>query len=292
MAEKQLINCLRNETVVVRHIPRESRMVGNNPRHVLFGGMAESAYRKLTVPMLRSGQLQNVLTDEEKDYLEQALGLPDNGLSLYRTENNYWKSLYVRLEKTETRLNLSDPNDYIKYKVLLANKNLVCPDLKTLQEYPKATYEYVIVAEGEESKANMSRLNARKEAYKEYGKIEGNKDILRLIVESMTARPVASSTRVEQLAEQIDTLIENDAKTFLTIVQDPLLKTKVLIRNGIEAGVIADRGGMLYMRADNHPLCNQGDPTLSVAADYLNQPKNQEMKFAIEAKVKAYKENK
>lgn len=292
MAEKHLINCLRNETVLVRHIPRESRMVGNNPRHVLYGGMAESAYRKLTVPMLRSGQLQNVLTDDEKDYLEQALGLPDNGLSVYRQENNYWMDLYVRLEKTETRLNLSDPNDYIKYKVLLANKNLVCPDLKTLQESPKATYEYVIIADGEESKASMSRLNARKEAYKEYGKIEGDKDVLRLIVESMTARPVASSTKIEQLAEQIDTLIENDAKTFLAIVQDPLLKTKVLIRNGIEAGVIADRGGMLYMRADNHPLCNQGDPTLSVAAEYLNQPKNQEMKFAIEAKVKAFKENK
>lgn len=292
MAEKHLINCLRNETVLVRHIPRESRMVGNNPRHVLYGGMAESAYRKLTVPMLRSGQLQNVLTDDEKDYLEQVLGLPDNGLSVYRQENNYWMDLYVRLEKTETRLNLSDPNDYIKYKVLLANKNLVCPDLKTLQESPKATYEYVIIADGEESKASMSRLNARKEAYKEYGKIEGDKDVLRLIVESMTARPVASSTKIEQLAEQIDTLIENDAKTFLAIVQDPLLKTKVLIRNGIEAGVIADRGGMLYMRADNHPLCNQGDPTLSVAAEYLNQPKNQEMKFAIEAKVKAFKENK
>ena len=292
MAEKQLINCLRNETVVIRHIPRESRMVGNNPKHVLYGGMAESSYRKLTVPMLRSGQLQNILTDEEKDYLETALGLPDNGLSIYRPENNYWKNLYVRLEKTETRLNLSDPNDYIKYKVLLANKNLICPDLKTLQEYPKATYEYVIIAEGEESKANMTRLNARKEAYKEYGKIENDKDTLRLIVESMTARPVASSTKIEVLAEQIDTLIENDAKTFLALVQDPLLKTKVLIRNGIEAGVIADRGGMLYMRADNHPLCNQGDPTLSVAADYLNQPKNQEMKFAIEAKVKAFKESK
>lgn len=292
MAEKQLISCLRNETVVIRHIPRESRMVGNNPRHVLYGGMAESSYRKLTVPMLRSGQLQNVLTDEEKDYLETALGLPDNGLSVYRPENNFWRNLYVRLEKSETRLHLNDPNDYIKYKVLLANKNLVCPDLKTLQEAPKATYEYVIIAEGEESKANMSRLNARKEAYKEYGKIENNKDVLRLIVESMTARPVASTVKIEQLAEQIDTLIENDAKTFLTIVQDPLLKTKVLIRNGIEAGVISDRGGLLYMRADNHPLCNQGDPTLSVAADYLNQPKNQEMKFAIEAKVKAYKESK
>ena len=246
MEEKKLINCLRKETVVVRHIPREYRLAGNNPKHVLSEGMADSAYRMLTVPMLRSGQLQDVLTTDEKDYLESALGLPDNGLSVYRTENNYWKSLYVRLEKTETYLDLSNPNDYIKYKVLLANKNLVCPDIKTLQDAPKATYQYVIISEGEEAKANMGRINARKEAYKEYGKIENDKDVLRLIVETMTSRPVASSTSLAKLAESVDNLIENNAKTFLSVAQDPLLRTKVLIRNGIEAGAIVDRGGLLY----------------------------------------------
>lgn len=290
--KENLINCLRNEIITVRHIPKDSPMIGNNPKHFLSGAMAESSYDLLTVPMLRSGQLQDVLTKDEKDYLEVALGLPDNGLSVYRPENNYWKSLYVRLEKHENRLDLSKPDDYIKYKVLLANKNLICPNLKTLQEKPKATYKYVIVAEGEETKANMKRLSARKEAYKEYGKIEDDKDTLRLIVETMTSRPVALTTKIEQLAEKIDVLIENDAKMFLTIIQDPLLKTKVLIRSAIEAGVIADRGGMLYMRADNLPLCDGGDPTLSVAAQFLNQPKNQELKFGIEAKVKAYKESK
>lgn len=288
---ENLINCLRKEIIVVRHIPREYRLAGNNPKHVLSEGMAESSYRKLTVPMLRSGQLQDVLTTDEKKYLEKTLGLPDNGLSVYRTENNYWLNLYIRLEKTETKLDLSNPYDYIKYKVLLANKNLVCPDLKTLQEKPKATYEYVMISEGEESKVNMGRINARKEAYKEYGKIENDKDILRLVVETMTSRPVARTTSVEKLAEQIDNLIENNAKLFLSIIQDPLLKTKVLIRNGIEAGVIADRGGMLYMRADNLPLCDSGDPSLSVAAAFLNQPKNQELKFGIEARVKEFKES-
>lgn len=292
MSDKELINPLRNERVVVRHIPRESRMTGNNPRHVLSGGMAESAYRMLTVPMLRSGQIVDVLTNNEKEYLEKALGLPDNGLSIYRTENNFWSNFFVRLEKTENILDLSNPMDYIKYKTLLANKNLICPNLKTLQDSPKTTYEYVIIAEGEESKASMKRISARKEAYKEYGKIENDKDTLRLIVETMTSRPVASTTKLEQLAEKIDNLIENDAKMFLSIIQDPLLSTKVLIRNAIEAGVISDRGGMLYMRADNLPLCDGGDPTLSVAAQYLNQPKNQELKLGIDAKVRAYKENK
>lgn len=289
MSEKNLVNCLRNETVVIRHIPREYRLAGNNPKHVLSEGMADSAYNMYTVPMLRNGQLQDVLTDDEKDYLEKALGLPDNGLSIYRTEDNFWKNQFVRLEKSETVLHLNNPQDYIKYKILLANKNLICPDLKTLQDKPKATYQYVIIAQGEEAKANMGRVNARKEAYKEFGKVENDKDVLRLIVETMTSRPVASSTSIEQLAGQIDNLIENNAKMFLSIIKDPLLKTKVLIRNGIEAGVIVDRSGLLFMRDNGAPLCESGDSTLSVAADYLNRPKNQELKFSIEARVKEYK---
>ena len=36
------VNILRNERVIVRHIPKETGMV-TNPKHVLYGGMAEGA---------------------------------------------------------------------------------------------------------------------------------------------------------------------------------------------------------------------------------------------------------
>ena len=43
-----LINCLRNERVIVRYIPRQSRMV-TNPKHILYGGMAENAKRTFEI---------------------------------------------------------------------------------------------------------------------------------------------------------------------------------------------------------------------------------------------------
>ena len=46
------------------------------------------------------------------------------------------------------------------------------------------------------------------------------------------------------------------------------------------------------MRDSNTPLCDSGDPTLSVAAEYINRPKNQELRLLIQNKVKEYKENK
>lgn len=283
-------NCLRNETVIVKHVPRESSMVGNNPKHVLSGGMAENSYRELICPVLRSGQLVDVLTKDEKAYLEKVMGLPDDALSVYRADN-YWKKKKVRLYKSDNRLDLSNPDDYIKYKILLANSNIVCPNLQTLADRPKASYEFVMIAEGDEAKASMKRMGARKEAYMEYGKIEDDLPTMRVVIESLTGRAVASTSKKEQLVDRLDTLIENDASMFLKVVRDPYLKTKVLIREAVQMGVVVDRAGNLYIRDGNVPMCDSGDSTLSVASAWLNQPKNQEVKFSIEAKIKAQKEN-
>ena len=55
-------SCLRKEIVTVRHINRPTGLV-TNPKHVLYGGMAETAVRYFTVPLLeKSGTLKNVLT--------------------------------------------------------------------------------------------------------------------------------------------------------------------------------------------------------------------------------------
>lgn len=291
-SEEGLVSCLRNEKVVIKHIPRENSMVGNNPKHVLYGGMAEGSVRKYVVPQLRNGQLVDVLTKEEKDYLEYYLGLQDNDLSVFKTHDNYWKKQMVVLPKEDSYLDLSNPNDYIKYKILLHNSNAIAPNLEALQTNPKATYEYVMVREDEENKVNRRRIDATKAAYKEYGKIENDADVMRVVIETITARPTAPTMNLDAMANKIDELIQNDAKLFLKVVQDPMLNTKVLIRNAIEAGVISNRGGQLYLREGSVPLCSKGEPTLSVAAAFLNEPKNQELRFTIEAKVNQYKESK
>lgn len=287
-----LENCLRNEIVIVKHLPKENSLAGNNPKHVLSEGMADSAYRELMCPVLRSGQLVDVLTKNEKAYLEKVMGLPDDALSVYRTQDNYWKKKRVRLYKSPNRFDLSNPEEYISYKILKANTNIVCPDMQTLSNLPKASYEYVIIAEGDEAKASLKRIGARKEAYMEYGKIEDDLPTLRVIIEALTGRAVAQTAKKEQLVEKIDNLIEKDAKMFLSVIRDPMLKTKVLIREAINAGVITDRAGNLFIKDGNIPMCDSGDSTLSVASAWLNQPRNQETKFTIEAKIKAVKENK
>lgn len=285
--DKPLISCLRNERIIVRHVPKEGGLV-TNPKHILYGGMAENAVRYFTVPILESsGAYKNVLTDDEKAFLEEVMGLEYNALSVYKKENNYWSNYQVRLTKQDNFLDLSVPDDYIKYKVLKANSNFIADSLEILQDKPKATYQFVMIREGEEESNESEKLSATMRCYMEYGKIKDDKDTLKCIIELIDGRPIAANSKIELLQGKINNLIQADSKLFLKIITDPLLSTKVLINKAIEAGVISKRGDQYYLISSNSPLCgNNEDPTLNVAARYLNLPKNQELKLSIEAKIK------
>lgn len=284
--DEPIVNCLRNERVIVKHVPKETGIV-RDPKHILYGGMAEGAVRWLTVPRLTSGVYVNVLTNAEKACLEEVMGLEYNALSIYNKVDNFWDNYQVRLTKQDNFLNLADPDDYIKYKVLLANKDLIAPSLQDLEDHPKATYQFVIIHENEESQASKKKMNATMQAYMEFGKIQENTDILRTIIETIDGRPTSKNSKVEFLQEKVGKLIQADAKLFVRVATDPLLSTKVLIKKAIEGGLISNRGGMLYLKADGTPLCGDNEePTLNIAARFLNLPKNQDLKFSLEAKLK------
>lgn len=284
------VNCLRNERVIIRHIPKPSGMV-QNPKHVLFGGMAENATKTFVVPKLTSGMFVNVLTDNEKKCLEEIMGLEYNALSIYKKIDNFWDDSNengisrVRLHKQDNYLNLNDPEDYIRYKILLANKNFIASSLQELEDHPKATYQFVIVSEGEETQSALKNMRAKDKCLMEFGKISEDANTLRTIIELIDGRPIAKSTKLDFLQLKARDLIDSQSKHFLKVISDPLLSTKVLIRNAAEAGIIQNR--------DNHylykgiPLCGDNEEsTLNNAAIYLNLPKNQELKFSIEAKLK------
>lgn len=281
----EIISCLRNERVIVKFVPKANNKI-NDKKHLAYGGMMENAIRVFTTPMLSSGSYKNVLTNSEKAYLEYIMGLDENALSIHAKKDNFWDTFVVRLTKQDNVLDLSDPMDYIKYKVLLANSGLVAPSMKALKNAPKATYQFVIIENGDEFSDVRDKVNSTMKCYEEFGKIKDNFDVLKCIIETIDGRSIADNTKIEFMQEKAYEIINSDAKIFLKTVTDPYLKTKVLIKKAVDAGVIAVRGGFYYLKSDNSPLCgNSEDPTFSVAAAFLSLPKNQELKFSIEAKL-------
>ena len=289
--EKPLVNCLKNEQIIIRYLPRQSRMI-TNPKHVLFGGMAENATRTFVVPMLSSGRYVNVLTDSEKDFLEELMGLPPNALSIYKKVDNFWDDANeagiskVTLRKQDNYLNLANVEDYIRYKILLANKDYIAPSLEALETNPKATYQFVILTEDSETQSAKKGMTTLMQCYTAYGKIEDEVDTLRVIIETLTGVRVHKNTKKEFLQTKINELIQGNSKMFLKVATDPMLSTKVLIRRCVEEGLIAHRGNQYYIKDGNIPMCEDGEPTLNVAAQWINLPKNQEIKLSLEAKLK------
>lgn len=290
---KEVVNCLRNERVIVKFVPRPTSMVQDS-RHLLYGGMAENATRSYVVPRLAStGLYKNVLTDSEKAFLEEAMGLEYNALSIYKRENNFWDDSNpmgigrVILHKQDNYLDLSIPEDYIKYKILLANNNEIAPSLQALEDRPKATYQFVIVSENAEAAANLGRADVKKKCWMEYGKIENDRDTLRVIIELLESRPLSPSVKLDQLQVKVDDHIQKDARRFLSVVTDELLPAKVLIKKSVEAGLICKKNDTYYLRSDGSPLCELGeDSTLNNAAKYISSIKRQELKYLLEAKIK------
>ena len=122
------------------------------------------------------------------------------------------------------------------------------------------------------------------------GKISDDRDVLKLVVETMMGKKFSDKTNLEWFQTQASDLIKanvKNAKLFLSIVEDDLLDTKVLIRKAIQKGYIADRGGYLYIKDTNTPMCGDGEePTQGTAAKWLVKPRNQEVLFSLQAKVK------
>ena len=293
----ETVNCLRNERIIVRFVPSPTAMV-QRKGHILYGGMAENATRSFVVPRLsKTGMFKNVLTDSEKTFLEKAMGLEINALSIYKKENNFWDDSNpngigrVKLHKQDNYLDLSIPEQYIQYKILLANKDYIAPSMEELENRPKATYQFVIISEGAEAQKNLSRMDITMECYTEYGAVKRDKDTLKTIIEQLEKRPISPNVELGFLQNKVNEYIQIDPRKFYTVITDEYLPAKVLVKRAVEAGLVGTKNNTYYLRKDGSPLCEMNEEsTLNNAAKYLSSIKHQELKYMLEAQLKEAEE--
>lgn len=280
--KEEFVSPLRHEIVNVKFVPRQGKIT--DPKHVLYGGMAENAVRTYTVPRMANGVYKNPLTDSEKTFLEEYMGLQPNALSVYK---DYWDNYFVRVPKSGLRLDLSNANDYISYKVLLLNNNRIAPNVHALKDQ-RASYEFVLASDNADVEVAKTRIQLKADCYKWMGKHEEDYDLIKTVVELLENRKVSPNSGLKFLQVQIGNLIEQDSEKFMKTVSNPMLLTQVLLSKAVATGIIAKQGNFYYLKTEQGrvPLCEDGeDPDLKTTCMYLNNPKNQEIKFSIEAKL-------
>lgn len=287
--EEVYVGFLKNEKVIVQFIPKPTKEI-TDPKHVAYGGKLEGTYDNISPPRLDKGRMKNILTDKEKKGLEYLMG---RDLSIY---GDFWKSYRkggmfpIALGKDDTILDLSIPEDYITWKVLL-NTNLVANSTEQYKNEYRASYKYVMIKENEGSKLEEELINEKAEAYEFYSSISTSKDSLRYILKNL-GKHTHGGQDLSFLRKEVGKAIENvkDRKVILKLQEDKLLAEKILLDEAFTLGVIDKISGQFFTK-DNEPISGTGvEPNEHNAARFLSSPIGQEMKLTIEARIKNARE--
>lgn len=279
---KELVSnfTLPNEKVTVKFIPRKRGMASNvSEDHVISGNMMSKAVKKFYAPLERNGKIANVLTTEEKDYLEKITRL---NLSSYGT---FWEEFSVSLRKDDASnvFDLSNPNDYMSIRLLEKLKDDIAPDWESRNN--KASYQFAITRENEIFDSKKSKLDIKKDAFKTYGKLEDNKETLISILKLLSNKPISSDSTLTWLQGKVEEYVDTEPSKFLAVVNDPMFQTKALINRGMDVGIIKKEGNK-YSTIDGLDLAFQGQvASFSNAVAYLDDVKNQEVRALIEARI-------
>ena len=272
---------LPNEKIVVKYIHRNSGMSANVSKdHVISGGMLSTSTKRFAAPLQRNNTIKNILTSDEKEYLEK---VTDLNLSIY---GDFWKDFYVTLYKEDSMnvFNTSDPMDYISIKILESlSKHDIAPSWKDRNK--NLTYQFAITRLNEEILESQTKLSAKREAFISYTKMMNDRESLKGILKLLTNRPISPNSELDWLQNEVEKILDVEPIKFLNVIKDSELATKLLVNEAVDCKIIVKKGGK-YKTADGLELCGAGDiATFENTVAFLQDPLNQDTRAIIEAKI-------
>ena len=262
---------LPNTKVHVKPIVRQGRWL---PEGHSGSFMYDHTVLGIQVPIDRnSGRLKNPLTPEEQAYFENDAGLDleKGALNPYRKKDNFWEDFRVSLRKSDeivtdktvlVTLDLSQPMDYLSYKVLMTNTapngGLVAPSWEEREN--SGTYKVALVHEGQQNIDKVRRADKMKKAYKYLGKIDGSEeemfDFLTIyyLEGGKSKRPSEDSDKDFYYSE-LQEIIDTDLDGFVAIVDDSKnYDFKLLVHRGLKIGALVMRSGNKIETVDGTPV--------------------------------------
>lgn len=259
-----------------------------NEAEFLFG----ESYFEVIVPRREvGGALFDPLTSEERDYFEnkEASGLDFNpgDLGIHRKKDNYWNAFRVKL-KDETRvLDLSDPMDYIRYKVLLTDKDSIAPSWE--KRFSKGTYKFALVEEGQREEAEVNETENLAEAYVAFSKMKNSATkMTNFLNVYYSTRPgskrVPSNATKEFLVAEIGKIIKSELREFLAITKDADYDNRVFVQTALRVGAVVRKGNAYAL-----PEGGIIGTTIPEVIAYVKNDLNNDEVLKIKARIEASK---
>jgi len=275
---------LPKKTVLVVPVRRKGKWLGtDHEANFLF----KHSYFSVVVPRsATTGAFVDPLTDEERTFLESpasGLALGPDALSVHKRDENYWSEYRVKLDKNVLQLDLSKPIDYIRYKVLLVNKDLIAPSAE--EKFGKGTYKFAIVEEGYQNEEKVKAASSKTEAYKAFGAMMHSVEKMRNFLNVyQTQKPGGKSlppnAGSDFLTAEIEKIVEGDLTGFLNLTKDDRYEEKVLIYNALKARAL-HREGLTFKLPEGIVI---GD-TMESVISFMKNPVNNEEVIKLKARI-------
>ena len=212
------------------------------------------------------------LTQEEETWFENKLSLTPGTLSKYNKD--YWSTFFIKVPKEGLVLNLSNPLDYLTYKVLEGDQEVANSEIEKADS-PFA--RFVITSEMQEAKVEAANFSIKKKAYAAFGKMSSEDMRSFLKVYGNTPSDNASP---EWLESQIGKIIDEKPTKFLDIVEDKAFKMKVFIKDCIAKKALK-KSGSKYALMGGDIIGYSLEDTI----EYLGKAENQEVYINLKSKL-------
>jgi len=227
----------------------------------------------------KTGKYDTGLSKKDKERLEKETGYDLSDSFDPNKPHPFWDSraALLTLPNHSIILNPDLPLDYIKIAIAKASKH-VANSLTDYENglYPDATH--VIYDENEEVASKAKKVALLKEAYKIANKLNKQSKIaLILIISGQTAKRQSD----EFIEVALHDIIENKTEEFLSYANKTKaeLTTRAMILDAVNENILQMKKGSIYYM--DELLGN----TITEAVEYLNDPKNQNLKIIINEKL-------
>ena len=105
----------------------------------------------------------------------------------------------------------------------------------------------------------------------------------------MLNKPISPDSTLNWLQTRVEEFIDSKPSLFVDLMKDSKFETKLLIQSAEEKGYVK-KSGNKYSTIDGLDLCENGQiPTFENAVAYLDNPKHQDVRGIIEAKLSSKK---
>ncbi len=218
------------------------------------------------------------LSKEERESLAKELSLSVDDLNVYNNmKDNYWLGKYVKLDKSSSLLDLSNPHDLVNYFILKSNSETVAPSFE--ERLNKGTYRFALVDEEAQVVEKRKSTDNKKEAYKHLGKLESSDTKLRDFFKVYGKKVPADVTR-DWMVTEVDKIIDNDVKGFLAVVGDYHYEDKILVSDAVNSRALIKNSNNTYELPGGQIL-----GTIDKTIEFLLDPKNSQILLTVKGRI-------